>query len=265
MLVFWLQATLSPVEDQDYSRWQVQVILAALIVHIPLLSWQIVGTVRSADRHFSSNGNIALVWGTQLGATLMFILSSVYVLGAVQMTLSTSDQKDASARSVEDQTEHYSIIVSERELSIEGVIEPGITRAVRQLLIADEGITHVSLTSVGGNVFEARGLSRLFDVRAVTTHVDTVCASACTIAYIGGRVRSASPGAVFGFHQYRMDTAFPLVVTTAESEQSRDQSLFIDAGVAPEFVQIMFDAHAGDMWWPSMDTLQRNRVVHQLR
>ena len=266
ILLFSVQTRLAPVEGEDYSHWRLSVLTAAFVCHIVLLCWQIVGVIRSADRHFSTHGNMALVWGAQLGATLLFILSTVYALGAVQMTFRLPPEKRADTV-LPALADNYTISVSGsgNELFIEGDIEAGITRAVRRQLLARPSIVQVRLSSSGGNIFEARGLYKLFSLRGLATHVADRCSSACTTAYAGGTLRSASPEAVFGFHQYRMDSPNVTIVTNAAAEQAVDEKLFLDAGVSEEFVGMIFHRQASDMWWPSIDELQEGGVVHQLR
>lgn len=267
VLVFQGQTMLAPAEGEDYSHWRAWVLAVAVLFHLVFLCWQLVGVVRAADRHFSEHGNMALVWGAQLGATLMFILSTVYVLGAVQMTQSPSADHKLSAESAASLVAHYTVSLSDatRQLSITGDFEPGITRVVRQHLNGNPDIGQITLNSAGGNIFEGRGLSRLFASRGLATHVDELCASACTTAYIGGRTRTASADARFGFHQYRMQVPVSLPMTTADAEQRRDEALFLEAGVSQEFVRTMFDRAADDMWWPPMEALQSGGVIHELQ
>ncbi|MGQ7847113.1 hypothetical protein ACUNV4_21680 [Granulosicoccus sp. 3-233] len=267
ILVFTLQTMLAPLEGEDYHRWRIPVLVAVVACHVVLLCWQIVGVIRSADRHFSENGNMALVWGVQLSATLMFILSSVYVLGAVQMTNRVevaSSTLDAYSLLV---PENYTISVSSsgKRLSIDGDIQAGMTRAVTRHLRENPRIEQVWLDSAGGNIFEARGLYRLFSIHRLATHVEGSCTSACTTAYVGGIERTAGLEAAFGFHQYRMDSPYASLVTTAISEQGLDEQLFLDAGVSREFVSRMFDSRPEEMWWPAAELLREHGVVHELR
>lgn len=266
IILFSVQTRLAPVEGEDYSHWRIAVLITAFACHIVLLCWQIVGVIRSADRHFSIHGNMALVWGAQLGATLLFILSTVYALGAVQMTYRLPPEKRADTK-LPAVAENYVISVSRSggELFIDGDIEAGITRAVRAQLLASPSIVEVRLNSSGGNIFEARGLYKLFSLHGLATHVVGRCSSACTTAYAGGTLRSASPEAEFGFHQYRMDSPYFTIATNAAAEQRVDEKLFLDAGVSEEFVDMMFHRQADEMWWPSLTALQESGVVHALR
>ncbi len=267
VLVFALQNLLAPLEDQDHHQWRLAVYTAAFLFHVVLLCWQVVGVVRAADRHFGENGNMALVWGAQLGATLTVILSAVYLLGAIQMTQRRNevDVIPEIATLTQPTNASISVSLSGDSLLIDGDIEPGMTRRVERYLLDHASVTQVHLNSNGGNIFEARGLYRLFFTKSLNTHVDNLCASACTTAYVGGVRRTAGNGARFGFHQYRMDLSRAVIVTSAADEQRVDETLFLEAGASAAFVSRMFDTRAEQMWWPSVDYLRTHGVVHGTR
>ena len=255
--VFLIQTSLTPLEGSDFHHVQTIVFILTFLFHTVLLIWQLVGVVRAADVHFSENGNMALVWGTQLGAVLFFLLTAVYALGAVQMTMQAPLQSDVLALMNEEHAKKYDISVSDDgfNLTIEGSIELGITRSLRARLADYRDINSVTLNSAGGNIYEGRGLARLFSERSLATHVNERCASACTIAFVGGRQRSADAGASFGFHQYRIDANYTIIATDVSKEQASDQQLMLDAGVNPEFVERVFAHPSESMWWPSIHTL----------
>ena len=121
----------------------------------------------------------------------------------------------------------------------------------------------VNLNSVGGNIYEARGLAKLFRTRKLDTHNMHVCASACTTAFVGGLHRSIAPDAKFGFHQYRVDAEYSVIVTDVQKEQDRDAALFLDAGVSKAFVRVMYDQVPQDMWWPTAQELLHAGFIHE--
>lgn len=266
VLIFQFQSGLAPRDGENYSEWRLLIIVGAVLFHGVLLTWQMVGVVRSADRHFQTHGNMALVWGAQLGATIMFLLAALYSLEAVQMTFVHESEADRRAALALNRVAGYQLSVSpdQTQMIIDGIIEPGITRAAKQLMEVNPAIQQVSLNSEGGNIFEGRGLSLLFATHKLNTHVEETCASACTSAYIGGQSRSAGAQARFGFHQYRVDGGKSLIVTTTVIEQQRDQELFLQAGVKGGFVRKIFDHPAEAMWWPSLTELLGAGVVHEV-
>ncbi len=266
VLVFQAQDTLSPAEGQDYSHEAFLVFSATLLFHGLLLLWQLVGVVRAAERDFSRRGNLAVVWAAQLGAVLMFLLSAVYALGAGQWTLVAPVEEDTLARMAREHASQYQLTVSAngQQLDIEGSMESGISRAVRNLLASNPRIRQVNLTSPGGNVYEGRALAKLFREHQLDTRTEAICASACTTAYAGGKVRSASPEAALGFHQYRLDANYAIIGVDIQKEQARDAELFLQAGIDDGFIRTLFEKLPDDMWWPTLEELFRARMIHEI-
>ena len=266
VVVFVAQNALAPAEGGDWRDHRTLILTAVVIFHVALLLWQVVGVIRAAEKHFAENGNMALVWGTQLGAVLLFLLTAVYALGAVQMSMPVPEELDVLARMDEEHASQYELLLNQdkRELSITGKIELGITRAVTELLDQHSTIKTVVLYSDGGNVYEARGLAKLFVQRNLNLHVADKCASACTIAFAGGVNRTANRAASFGFHQYRVNAQYTIIATDVEKEQQRDQQLFRDAGVAEPFVATVFSQPSTSMWWPELGRLVDAGFLHDV-
>lgn len=248
----------------DFHANRKLVILVAFAFHVIVLVWQVVGVVRAAESHFAERGNMALVWGAQLGCVVMFLLSAVYALGAAQMTLRTSEPVDVLAQMNVEHARQYTLEISdnERAVYIDGMIDLGISRAVKSYLLQYPDIEVMVLNSSGGNIYEARGLARLLAENNLRAHVDYACASACTIAFSGGTVRTADEHARFGFHQYRIDADYTIIATDIEKEQSRDQQRLLGAGVNPQFVDKVFSQPSASMWWPDRKELLIAGFLH---
>ena len=132
ILVFTIQTFLGSGVLDGCTFARELVFVAVVLFHGLLLVWQIVGVVRAAEFHFASRGNMALVWGAQLGAVLFFVLSIIYVLEAIQTTMMPLSEQDPLASIELERATQYSLSLdsSERQLSIDGSIELGITKAV---------------------------------------------------------------------------------------------------------------------------------------
>ncbi len=74
-----------------------------------------------------------------------------------------------------------------RTLVIDGCLDIGVTREVEDLFIEHEFITRVELNSKGGNIYQGRGLARVFRENEAETHVAQECSSACVTAFIAGK------------------------------------------------------------------------------
>lgn len=266
VLIFAGQKALLSVADYDCPDKIIQIVALMVLVHGILFVWQVVGVVRSADKWLIVRGSQATVWGVQLSIVVLFWLSASYVLQAWQATLCTETGSEPVKREEGEHVNQYNLQPgpSGKRLKISGLLTRGITRDVTELLGTQNSINQVILHSRGGNIHEARGLAKLFRDHKIATHVETECASACTIAFIGGSPRTLRRGGRIGFHQYRVDAAYAVPVADPEAEQLRDQSLFIDAAVSTDFVEGMFRQRSPGIWWPKTEELLHAGVVHRV-
>ena len=95
---------------------------------------------------------------------------------------------------------------------------------------------------------EAKKLARYVQNRGLDTYAEGRCESACTIVFIAGRDRAATPNARLGFHS-------PTGLGRSPSSQSvgRDYmgNLYREAGVSASFVKHALTVAGSDMWYPS--------------
>lgn len=238
------------------------VAIALLALHGVLFVWQAVGVVRAGERHARDSGSSIGFVGAVLVTVALFFLTLAHALEGYQTTLPSVASGSAVGRGANG----YALEIRDggRELHLSGLVVPGVTRRARAVLDAEPAVERVVLESAGGNVFEGRGLARLFRERGLATRVETRCASACAVAFIGGVRRTLGTGAKLGLHRYRMDADYAVIVTDPEREQRRDRALYAEAGVAPWFLERMFRADADGMWWPEAEELRRAGVVHRI-
>lgn len=229
-----------------------------LLLHGVLLIWQIVGVIRACDHHFAEHGSMATLWGAQLAAVVLFLMSAVYSLEAVQTMLRPVVSENVFDLIRQEHASQYDISFSADscEMHIDGLLALGITKAVNRVLENNIHITTIVLNSDGGNIYEGRGLAKLVSDHQLNTHVNQQCASACTLAYIGGLGRTAKQGAKFGFHQYRVDANYEIIATDVSKEQARDKALFLNSGVSESFTSRMFSQVSSGMWWPELPLLE---------
>lgn len=145
-----------------------------------------------------------------------------------------------------------------RTVYISGEIGEGLSTRLDALLRSRPGIRKLVLTSEGGFVEEAKALGAVVSGYALETHVPRYCVSACTLVFVQGKVRYAEPGARFGFHA-------PYVTTESGDEIQVDaadeESVYVSAGVDPDFAREALAISPADMWFPDADRLLRAGVV----
>ena len=146
-------------------------------------------------------------------------------------------------------------------LKAEGAYGTGSADAVRRALEKNPSVRLVILAGPGGRIGTAFEINRMIRNRRLATRVDTGCASACTIAFLGGADRSISPSGRLGFHQ----GSFPGMGPNDMYESNRDMRRFLVAsGVTPEFAQRVIDVPPEEIWTPTPQELLAGRVVQRV-
>ena len=265
VVIFLLQEWLHPDRNSDYSARGPLVIGLVFLFHGVVFVWQIVGVLRAGEAHIRERGSMANVWGAQLGLLIAFWLTVSYAFEGWQTTLPFSSEDNYAERMHREHAGKYQIDASAdgRTLIITGSIELGITREFAGVLERVPQAETVILNSDGGNIYAARGLSKLIRDGKLDTQVEEECSSACTTVFIGGAHRSLRRNARLGFHQYRIDADYDVLVADLSAEQERDRALYAKRNVKPWFLAKMHDSSAAEIWFPSRAELVRAGVVNR--
>ncbi len=146
-------------------------------------------------------------------------------------------------------------------LNVEGAYGTGSADTVRRALDQHPSVRRVVLAGPGGRIGTAFEINRMIRNRRLATRVESGCASACTIAFLGGNERSIAPGGRLGFHQ----GSFPGLGPNDLYESNRDMRRFLVAsGVTPEFAQRVIDTPPDEIWTPTPQELLAGRVVQRV-
>lgn len=146
-------------------------------------------------------------------------------------------------------------------LHVDGTYGMGSDQAVRRALEQNPKIGEVVLSGPGGRMGAGFEISRMIRNRRLATRVDTGCASACTIAFLGGVDRTISAGARLGFHQ----ASFPGMSANDMFEANRDMKRFLlSAGLASGFAQRVLDTPGDSIWIPTPEELLAARVIKRV-
>ncbi len=149
-----------------------------------------------------------------------------------------------------------------RTLYVAGSYGIGSEAAVRSALERNKGIRTVVLAGPGGRASVGFDLYRMFQERKLATRVEGGCASACTIAFLGGVERSISPGGRLGFHR----ASFPGMAEDDMYESNRDLRRFLIYGakVTLEFANRVFETPPDSLWVPTPQELLAGRVINRV-
>ena len=111
----------------------------------------------------------------------------------------------------------------------------------------------VRLESPGGHLLPAMQIATIIQQRGLDTYVGRLCASACTIAFLGGRRRWLAPDARLGFHD-AIAPGFP-----ADQATALLRSIYEKFAVPAPFIARVIRTPHTTVWYPDQDQL---RAVH---
>lgn len=149
-----------------------------------------------------------------------------------------------------------------QELHFSGVVDFGLTEALRGLIVRHPEIRRVVLASQGGYVAEARGAVSVLRAHGLDTHVEGHCASACVLIFAGGGSRTLTPTARLGLHGYSLrgdDRHMGMIDPVAEMQ--RDLAIFRAGSVSEGFVKTLSALPQHPMWYPDHAELRAAGLV----
>jgi hypothetical protein len=248
--------------DDGYEPTLTFIMFVAIWATVAAISvWQIVGLWRSANRHIALRATIGKrsFWAraAQFAAILMAINAAVLFVrdGVPQLAEATRiafmgdpDIAPYTIRTMRNGT----------EAEITGGFKYGLTKEFSTILAASPQLKVVHLHSGGGRIGEAKKLHAVFKKSGLTTYVSLECASACALAFAGGKERFIAPRGKLGFHA----PSFPGVKIANMTDAIADQSaLFVAAGVSPAFVSRALNTPSSTLWKPTTEELVRANAI----
>jgi hypothetical protein len=108
----------------------------------------------------------------------------------------------------------------------------------------------VRLESPGGYVQPAIAVGKIIQARGLDTYVGRFCASARTLAFLGGHDRFLAPEARLGFHQAHAPDAPP------KRADPVLRQVYNDAGVPPAFIDHVLQTPPRALWFPAQNELR---------
>lgn len=218
--------------------------------------WSNVGIWRSASRRSRTGGGrgwaitaqLLVLFGVlgHLGNLKRVLLPEINALGLISLGMDPIGKANVRLSS-DGRTVYFS-----------GGLRAGSADQVEQILRAAPQAHLLVLDSYGGRLAEARILAHVVEAHGMDTHVEKLCASACTYVLLAGRHRTVAPMARIGFHQPSITGADPTMMG-GETEKMLDY--YRAAGLPEGFVQRISHTPASSVWYPTLHELQAANVV----
>jgi hypothetical protein len=217
-------------------------LLEATVLIVGVIWWGM-GVQRSAVRSVDKGGSmfVALLtgvvgYGAFIWVGLFWLNSARHVWPDVKATLSGDLQPAAVS------------LEPGGRLVVQGDLEFGTMRAVRDALAALPDVRTVRLESRGGRVTEGLALGRLLADRNLDTLVTGECSSACVTAFVGGNRRQIGPAARIGLHSAGGSGVSAALLDRA----NRLSDEFMAArGVDPRLLSAGAEIAHDEIWFPA--------------
>ena len=153
----------------------------------------------------------------------------------------------------------------ERYILISGEFAAGDDLNDFTVVVGSKQSATVVFNSPGGHLLKAMELGRLIrDLELDTMQIkDLSCASACSLAFMGGVNRFAEPGAI-GVHSFSYPGATDphIAIAAVQNMTAEVIAYMIEMGVDPALLQLVFKYKNDDMRYLSISEMQEHRVVN---
>jgi len=242
-------------------------LVSLFFTRLIIFPWQLIGLLRAIEFDYLEHKKLLKTRTLQGFALMTVLFTLVYCLEVIQGTLFYIKQIESYSRPGDEVAYQLNVSEDQQQLIIRGDLNIGITTAVRSTIETHPQIKSVVLQSRGGQIYEGRGLAKLFTEYGINTYVYEECSSACTTAFIGGKQRYISTQGKLGFHQYWVETTkYSQFVQfyNLRVEQQRDLALFKTRGISQDFLDRVFDQPANRIWFPDHSTLYDAHIVHHV-
>lgn len=154
-----------------------------------------------------------------------------------------------------------------KTVQLVGQINDGIANRLNAELKKNKDVKTLLLSSEGGLLTEGVALAHLVRKYGLNTHVEYLCASACTFPLLAGKERSLAPGAVIGFHQASLGLTTllnPAAISGDDAGNRLMRSNYAAANIGAEMIDRALATSPDSMWFPETAALQANNVISRI-
>jgi hypothetical protein len=216
--------------------------------------WSIGGTWASANKHAGRGGSPN--WAAVV--KFLILLGGLKMLHATPANIATVTNHWEVARGAQlGPAVSLQYGRDGKSILLAGGINDGAAASLAAALDRAPAVTTVVLQSGGGWTREGKLIANTIAARGLGTRVDTECSSACTIAFLAGKVRTAQPGAKLGFHAFS-------AVGGGDAIGRSVQKTYAEAGLADAFIARIVATPPEHMWYPDQNELFAQGVLTRL-
>lgn len=250
-LIVTLWLTQWSMQDTPSSR-MFQGVIGFLLIGLVSI-WQLVGMWRASAPGRSTGRWWMTRWLARTVAVIVgiagLLMLTPFSSGMVSLYQEATDQDWIGQQG-------HTVLVDDTNLQINGYLAWGVLGEVSRALASNPAIQTVVLNSPGGHVGVGTRLYDEIRSRNLDTYAEELCASACTLAFLGGAHRYVRTGAKLGFHAVGGEGANSIGAGT-----NKIRSLFQEIDVPGTFVEHVFATPSDSVWYPSRKELLGAHIV----
>jgi ATP-dependent protease ClpP protease subunit len=240
---------------------QLALVAWAFVIFVPialaLRVWSFVGIWRSAGRHVTRGGSAFWAFAARamvvIGA-ISFVATAPQLWSQVrEMALIASGNDPVGAPAA------IKVSANGEEITLDGYITSGVSTKLSRALNTAPNARKLILNSHGGRILEALAMVDQIKARQLDTRVVENCESACTLLFLAGHERSASPLAAIGFHQ----PDFPGLSSEARADMIQsNRADYRAAGMSDDFIDRVMATSPEHMWYPTAEEMSQAGVLN---
>ena len=213
------------------------------------------GILRSANRHTSRGGSVFWANAARVLVFIGVVASAVTLkdnIANISLMARIAAGHDPDGIASVESTRNGATLI------LRGRIGAGSANALQAVLDATSNTTTLVLDSPGGRMTEATDIAARVKQRHLDTAVVNQCFSACTMIFMAGAHRSATPTAILGFHQ-------PFIAGQGRVGQwvstQHMREYYRSAGLRDWFVDRVIATQPKDLWVPTRRELEEAGVL----
>ena len=258
LVTFVARILLAGLGRLDWQHWPlsrgIAVTAIAVLISLLIAVWQYVGVWRAAQRSGSGWSVVARI------IVVIGCIVSCFSMRSNAMALTGM----AHAAAVQGTWNDFRIDVSPDGSAVDatGAMGVGFAAQIEKAFASHAGIHMLRIASRGGSVSEGVDLRDFLHAHPdITVEADGICASACTLAFIGANHRWATPQAWFGFHQMRSLLANTRSVDYVARQENGFKQALSALGASPDFIRLAFAKQGNEVYVPDDAELFRNDII----
>ena len=230
-------------------------LIVGLFMLSAVLTWQVIGAVRTLQNALHDKVDITLV---------AMLSTAIVLVSASSIWRSYTVIYPPQEKAVTIETARIQPLPISDDGSIvflSGDINYPIYRSFLHTLAENKGIETVILSSPGGIIFAARAIANKITELGLNTKVEDNCYSACTLIFLSGDTRQLAKNGQLGFHLYATESMVTASVLDIEEQVEKDKAYLRSRGVAEDFIQEAYHTPPTEIWVPSRERLEKAGVL----